>query len=111
MYLAGTTGAGLFNFSFFLGTPSTTVFDTANGSVPDNYILDVKKDLSGVVWIGTESSGLVKWVSSTDISINFIKNSFNKTYDLFGRESLPVKNIPFLYKNKKGLVEKRIIIE
>ena len=63
------------------------------------------------MWIGTESSGLVKWVSSTDVSTNFINNSVVKTYDFFGRESLPIKNTPFLYKNKKGLVEKRVIIE
>ena len=111
LYLAGTTGAGLFNFSFVIGAPFTTVFDTANNSVPDNYILDVKKDLSGVIWIGTESSGLVKWESSTHVSSNFISNSIVKTYDFFGRETLPVKNIPFLYKNENGLVEKRIIIE
>ena len=111
LYLAGTTGAGLFNFSFVIGAPFTTVFDTANNSVPDNYILDVKKDLSGIIWIGTESSGLVKWESSTHVSSNFISNSIVKTYDFFGRETLPVKNIPFLYKNENGLVEKRIIIE
>ena len=111
LYLAGTTGAGLFSFSFFVGTPSTTVFDTANSSVPDNYILAVKKDHLGVVWIGTESSGLVKWVSPTDISNDFISNRFIKTYDFLGRESLPVKSVPFLYKNEKGLIEKRVIIE
>ena len=63
------------------------------------------------MWIGTESSGLVKWVSSTDVSTNFINKSVVKTYDLLGRESLPVNNVPFLYKNENGLVEKRIIIE
>ena len=102
----------MFNFSFLFGSPSTTVFDTANNSVPENYILDVKKDYLGVIWIGTESSGLVKWDGSTNIiESEFINNNVIKTFDLFGRESLPVKGIPFLYKNEKGLVEKRIIIE
>ena len=60
LYLAGTTGAGLFNFSFFCRRTIYNSFDTANGSVPDNYILDVKKDLFEVVWIGTES---VVWLN------------------------------------------------
>ena len=112
IYLAGTTGAGLFNFSFLFGSPSTTVFDTANNSVPENYILDIKKDYLDVIWIGTESSGLVKWGSSTNITENeFLNNSVVKTFDFFGRESLPVKGVPFLYKNEKGLIEKCVIIE
>ena len=55
---------------------------------------------------------MVKWDGSTNIIENeFINNSVIKTFDLFGRESLPVKGIPFLYKNEKGSVEKRIVIE
>lgn len=113
LYLAGTTGAGVFQFSFILGSPITTVYDTANNSLPNNYILDVKKDNSGVVWVGTESSGLVKWGNSTSVSKPFL-NSENRIVgvcDFLGRKSFSETNKPLFYLKDGGGVEKVIILE
>ena len=113
LYLAGTTGAGLFNFSFFLGTPSTTVFDTSNGSTPENYILDVKKDLLGVVWIGTENSGLVRWGGAASVCEELVNKDFSiiSVFDILGRSSKKNKNNLSFFIKENGVVEKRIIVQ
>ena len=88
LFMAGTLGAGMFEFSFQQGVPITSVYDTSNQSVPENYIVDILKNNDGSIWAATLNSGLVK-LGSSSVAIDevlkqkpFVINSF----DLLGRK-------------------------
>jgi sugar lactone lactonase YvrE len=112
-YLAGTIGAGIFSFSFQLGSPITTIYNISTNSLPDNDILDIAVDLNGVIWIGTEYSGLVKWDNTSSVT-STLGTDVKKTiglYDLLGRKTEVEKN-KILFNIKEDFsVDKVLIIE
>lgn len=86
LFLAGTLGAGVFEFSFQLGQPVTSVFDTTNHFLPDNYVSDIIVDLNGSVWIGTISEGVVLWGGASSVFENSRERRVVGEFDLLGRK-------------------------
>jgi ligand-binding sensor domain-containing protein len=56
----GTNEAGFFSFYLDGGVPNTVVYDSNNCGLPNDIVLDITQDGSGVFWIGTQN-GLARW--------------------------------------------------
>lgn len=67
----GTKGGGVVLFDFGTGVSNTTVIDSSNSDLPDDFILDVLFQ-NEILWVATQFEGLVK--VSSFLSSVFEKN-------------------------------------
>ena len=62
----GTNEAGFFSFYLDGGVPNTEVYNTENCGLPNDIVLDITQEESGVFWIGTQN-GLARWNQAVGI--------------------------------------------
>lgn len=95
--LVGTWGEGLFNFNI-----KESILDKVENKklgiiIPNNTIYSLYKDKSGIIWIGTHGSGILKWVIDKP---DLVYLKYNENI----KNSIPNSKIKAIYEDRHGYI-------
>ncbi|HPC38843.1 MAG TPA: two-component regulator propeller domain-containing protein [Exilispira sp.] len=95
--LVGTWGEGLFNFNKKDNSFMVVENKKFGLSIPNNTIYSLFKDKSGIIWIGTHGSGVLKWVPNRPDFV-YLK------YDEKNPNSIPNSKVMSIFEDHYGYI-------